>query len=105
MDMSSPHDHWTRHGALERAQGPGEPDPHVWRYDEDSRAHVMLDDPWPWVQVQVVRQDEHGDDLRDGDGNVVLDSPRWCREARVRGSGGWMRHGSRAHTRNYGAGE
>jgi len=101
MDMTSPHDHWNRHGGLERTRGPGEPDVHVWRYDEQRHAHVMLDDPWPWVQVSVIRTSEDGSDLLDEDGKPVLAAPRWCREARVRGSAGWLREGSRAHTGRY----
>ena len=89
MDLSSPHDHWTRHGGFERERGPGEPDVHVWRWDSGAGRHVMLDDPWPWVQVRVLA----------APGEWA--PPRWCREARVRGSAGWLREGSRAHTGRY----
>lgn len=101
MDMSSPHAHWNRHGGTEHLRGPGQPDVHVWRYDEAARSFALLDDPWPWVQVAEVRTDENGRDLLDGEGKPLLASPRWCREARVRGSAGWLREGSRAHTGNY----
>jgi hypothetical protein len=90
QDMSSPHDHWHRHGDLERDRGPGMPDPNVWRHDE-RQGYVLLDDPWPWVQARVIL----------GPGEDDLAAPRWCREARVRGSAGWLREGSRAHTGNY----
>lgn len=90
QDLSSPHDHWHRHGDLERTRGPGQPDPNVWRYVEP-HGHVLLEDPWPWVQVRAVL----------GDGPDDLAAPRWCREARVRGSTGWLREGSRAHTGDY----
>jgi hypothetical protein len=93
MDLGSPHDHWNRHGGLEHERGPGEPDANVWRYDEASGAHVLRDDPWPWAQVSKV--------VTAGDGSEELAYPRWCREARVRGSAGWLRAGSRAHTGNY----
>ena len=94
QDLTSPHDHWIRHGGFERQRGPGEPDVHVWRWDEQRREHVMLDDPWPWVQVKESRG-------VNGDGEEEWASPRWCREARVRGSAGWLREGSRAHTGKY----
>lgn len=105
MDMSRPHNHWHRHGGLERTQGPGLPDQNVWRYDEASDRHVLKDDPWPWVQVAEIRFSEDGSERTGGDGELVTGSPRWCREARVRGSAGWLREGSRAHTGNYGSGE
>lgn len=102
MDMAGPpHNHWHRHGALEQERGPGIPDVHVWRWDADRRRHVLLEDAWPWVQVQVIKLDEQGRARRDEDGNMILAMPRWCREARVRGSCGWLREGSRAHTGNY----
>jgi hypothetical protein len=94
QDMSSPHDHWNRHGGLEHLRGAGIPDVNVWRWDETRGEHVLHPDPWPWVQVQVITGE-------DGDGNPVLAAPRWCREARVRGSAGWLRPGSRAHTGRY----
>jgi len=100
MDLSSPHDHWNRHGDLERARGPGLPDVHVWSWDEDRREHVLLDDPWPWVQVSPVVTDSRGRAVKEN-GKPVLAPPRWCREARVRGSRGWLRRGSRAHTGIY----
>jgi hypothetical protein len=102
QDMTgAPHNHWHRHGALEEKRGPGLPDFNVWRWDEEHGRHVLKDDPWPWVQLQVILQDENGGDLRGEDGNLILAAPRWCREARVRGSCGWLREGSRAHTGNY----
>jgi hypothetical protein len=94
QDTTGPHDHWNRHGGLEALRGPGQPDVNVWRYDEERRDWVLLDDPWPWVQVQVITGTGE-------DGNPVLAQPRWCREARVRGSAGWLREGSRAHTGRY----
>lgn len=102
MDLSSPHNHWHRHGDLEAERGPGVPDPGVWRWDAQQRRHVMLDDPWPWVHVQVIRLNPDGSRMLDEDGNLMLDPPRWCKEARVRGSAGWLREGSRAHTYEYG---
>jgi hypothetical protein len=96
QDTSSPHDHWNRQGGLERTRGPGEPDPHVWSYDEHDVPRLR-DDPWPWVQVQVITgEDENGE--------PVLAPPRWTREARVRGSAGWLRAGTRAHTGRYESG-
>ena len=94
QDLSSPHDHWTRHGGLEARRGPGIPDPNVWRWDGQRQAYILRDDPWAWVQAAAVRGE-------DAAGRPVLGSPRWCREARVRGSTGWLREGSRAHTGNY----
>lgn len=105
QDMSSPHDHWHRHGGLERTHGPSEPDPNVWRYDDQARAHVLHADPWPWVQVRVIRTGEDGSELRGEDGEPVLAPPRWTKEARVRGSAGWLRAGTRAHTGRYESGE
>lgn len=103
MNMSGPpHDHWNRHGGLERERGPGIPDPHVWHWDDAERGYLLNDDPWPWVHVRVIRLDDHGRPLRDDDGNMILGEPRWCREARVRGSCGWLREGTRAHTGDYG---
>jgi hypothetical protein len=99
--MSSPHDHWHRHGDLERVLGPGIPDVNVWRHDEETGAHVLRDDPWPWVQVRVILLAEDGSALHGDDGTPLLAAPRWCREARVRGSTGWLREGSRAHTGNF----
>jgi hypothetical protein len=101
QDMSSPHDHWNRHGGLEAARGPGQPDVNVWAWDEEHRSWRLRDDPWPWVQVQVIAQDSRGNDLRGPGGELMLGAPRWCREARVRGSAGWLREGSRAHTGRY----
>lgn len=90
----TPHDHWNRHGGLESTRGSGIPDVNVWYWDPDLRRHRLKDDPWPWVQVKViVGQDDNGDD--------VYASPTWCREARVRGSAGWLREGSMAHTYRY----
>ena len=95
QDMTgTPHNHWNRHGDLERAQGPGEPDVNVWQWDEARQGWRLKDDPWPWVHVQkILGTDENGD--------LVLAPPQWCREARVRGSCGWLRPGSRAHTGRY----
>lgn len=101
QDLSSPHDHWHRHGDLERTRGPGEPDQNVWRYDEASNRHVLKDDPWPWVQVAVILFREDGSERLDDEGNLMTAAPRWSREARVRGSTGWLRERSRAHTGNY----
>lgn len=130
QDMSSPHDHWNRYGGLEAARGPGVPDQNVWNELEQCPnghwqpsgsdhcmtcgtwipdfapvRHEMKDDPWPWVQVAPVRLTDDGRDQLDADGNPVTGPPRWCREARVRGSAGWLRTGSRAHTGNYESGE
>lgn len=102
QDLSSPHDHWRRHGGRERQQGPGDPDPNVWypelnELNEPTGRWLLKEDPWPWVQVsKVVTRD---------DGGEFLAYPRWCREARVRGSTGWLREASRAHTGNYESGE
>lgn len=92
QDLARPGDHWRQHGDLERFHGPGEPDPSVWEWDEAEGRYRLHPDPWPWVQVQ-----EAG-----ADGRPLPSPPRWCREARVRGSAGWMREGSRAHTGHYG---
>jgi hypothetical protein len=110
QDMGDPHNHWHRHGDLELERGPGMPDVHVWTHpDPVVREHpewwtiprvraqlVLLPDPWPLVQVQVIRTEG---------GEEHLCAPTWCREARVRGSRGWMRPGSRAHAGRYEAGE
>jgi hypothetical protein len=106
MDLTgTPHDHWNRHGGLEETRGPGLPDPGVWRWDENERCYALAGDPWPWVQVREVILGARGRVLRDDDGEPLLGQPRWCKEARVRGSAGWLRKGSRAHTGNYEAGE
>ena len=94
QDMTAPGDHWRQHGGLAERLGAGLPDPTVWAFDEASGRHRLHDDPWPWVQVQVITGT--GDD-----GEPLLAPPRWCKEARVRGSAGWLREGSRAHTGNY----
>lgn len=111
QDLTVPGDHWAQHGGLVATRGPGQPDPTVWaqEYQRDAAGNLIYDadgdpvptgrwlphhDPWPWVHVQVITGT--GDD-----GEPVLAPPRWCKEARVRGSGGWLRHGSRAHTGNY----
>lgn len=102
QDMTgTPHNHWNRHGGREQERGPGEPDVNVWRWDENERAWLLKDDPWPWVHLQVVVLGEDGSPRLNGDGEEILQDPRWCREARVRGSAGWLREGSRAHTGNY----
>lgn len=56
--------------------GGSHPDPHVW--DENG---LLRPDPWPWVTLRL------GDD---GTGREVR-----SKEARVRGSAGWLRPGSR----------
>lgn len=94
----TPHNHWNRHGNAEHLLGPGQPDVNVWEPEITAGGlitgrWVLKPDPWPWVQVQLIRVDENG-----GETPGEL---RWCREARVRGSAGWMREGSRAHTGNY----
>ena len=89
QDMTAPGSHWRQHGGRAAAEGPGVPDPAVWVHDA-ARGWRLHDDPWPWVQVRKVT----------GQGDVLGD-PRWCREARVRGSAGWLREGSRAHTGRY----
>lgn len=107
MDLTGPpHNHWHRHGGQEHLYGPGEPDPNVWEPDLDETGRMtgrwhLKEDPWPWVHIQVIRQDEDGTVMLDEKGKYVLDAPRWCREARVRGSAGWLREGSRAHTGIY----
>ena len=83
QDTEEPGDHW---GSTRI------PDVNVWRVNEHGR-HVLTDDPWPWVRVSPVQ-------IAD-DGSEVLTPPRWCKEARVRGSAGWLRAGSRAHTGDY----
>jgi hypothetical protein len=94
QDMSVPGDHW---GGV---PGRGQPDPNVWDFtDGDGNPlpyPVLKDDPWPWVSVCPVSTDDQG--------NEVLGEPRWCKESRVRGSPGWMRPGSRAHTGRFGGG-
>lgn len=91
--MTAPAEHWVQHGGRIDELGPGTPDPTVWVHDP-ATGWRLHDDPWPWVQLQVIlRQDDEGSD--------VLADPQWCKEARVRGSAGWLREGSRAHTGNY----
>lgn len=94
QDLAVPGDHWNQHGDLVQHLGPGVPDPTVWAHDDAARAWRLHDDPWPWVHLQVITG-------QDDDGADVLAAPRWCKEARVRGSAGWLREGSRAHTGNY----
>jgi hypothetical protein len=110
QDLTTPGDHWRQHGQLVQRLGPGMPDPSVWtpEYQRDAAGNLIYDadgdpvptgrwlphdDPWPWVHVQVI--------VHEGGGPPDLAPPRWCKEARVRGSAGWMRPGSRAHTGNY----
>jgi hypothetical protein len=98
QDLVTPASHWRQHGGEVDRRGPGVPDPTVWTWDEARREHRLHDDPWPWVQVRVIAgTDDAGDE--------VLAAPRWCKEARVRGSAGWLREGSRAHTGDYESGE
>jgi len=68
------------HGAYGRQHDKedGRVDPHVWRWDENQQSWVLRDDPWPWVIVEL----EDGRQLK-------------SKEARVRGSAGWLRPGSR----------
>lgn len=94
QDMTAPGDHWRQHGDRVAAEGPGMPDPGVWALDEATERFRLHDDPWPWVQVRRVLG-------RDAQGADILGDPRWCKEARVRGSAGWLREGSRAHAGNY----
>lgn len=61
--------------------GGGDPDPHVW--DEYG---LPRPDPWPWVTMRI------GDDPHSG--REVK-----SKEARARGSAGWLRPGSRWHDR------
>lgn len=91
QEMGAAGSHWRQHGDRVAAEGPGVPDPTVWVPGE--HGWEWHPDPWPWVHVQVITT---GDD-----GREILSAPRWCKEARVRGSAGWMREGSRAHTGNY----
>lgn len=93
QDMATPASHWRQHGDRVAAEGPGQPDPTVWVPDGPRRWRLH-DDPWPWARVQVVIGQR-------ADGSDILGDKRWCKEARVRGSGGWLREGSRAHTGNY----
>lgn len=102
QDMTgTPHNHWHRHGNIEHLRGPGQPDVNVWEPHPAGQGWVLKADPWPWVHIREIRTGDDGTDLRDEDGNLILAAPRWCREARVRGSAGWLREGSRAHTGNY----
>lgn len=94
QDLTTPGDHWHQHGDLVRTRGPGVPDPTVWVYDETAGRYRLHRDPWPWVRVRKILGTA-------ADGTEILDAPRWCREARVRGSAGWMRPGSRAHSGRY----
>lgn len=91
QDLATPGDHWRQHGGLVAARGPGVPDPTVWAHDD--AGWRLRDDPWPWVHVQVI--------LGEDDAGPALAPPRWCKEARVRGSAGWLREGSRAHHGRY----
>jgi hypothetical protein len=93
QDLTTPGDHWRQHGQQVDQLGPGVPDPSVWSHDP-APGWRLHDDPWPWVHVQVITGT--GDD-----GEPLLAPPRWCKEARVRGSAGWLREGSRAHAGNY----
>jgi hypothetical protein len=86
QDMTDPAAHWGPHDGL------GQADPNVWGFDEQGRIRLKAD-PWPWVAVRIIRP---GDD-----GGEYLAVPQWCKEARVRGSAGWLRPGSRAHTGQY----
>lgn len=95
QDMTGPpHNHWHRHGGLEAQRGPGVPDVNVWEPTPDRYGWQLKADPWPWVHIRVITG-------TGADGEEILGDPQWCREARVRGSAGWMREGSRAHTGNY----
>jgi len=111
QDLETPADHWNQHGGLLAERGPGMPDPAVWaqEYQRDAAGNLVCDadgdpvptgrfflhdDPWPWVHVQVITGTGE-------DGEPILAPPRWCKEARVRGSAGWLREGSRAHAGNY----
>ncbi len=94
QDLETPGDHWAQHGGHVPLRGNGIPDPLVWAFDARAGRHRLHGDPWPWVWLQVITGT--GDD-----GEPVLAPPRWCKEARVRGSAGWLREGSRAHTGNY----
>jgi len=100
QDLTVPGDHWNQHGGLVAARGRGVPDPSVWTHD-DAAGWRLHDDPWPWVHVQVILTDAEGNELHGDDGELLLAPPRWCKEARVRGSAGWLREGSRAHDGNY----
>ena len=98
QDMTSAaDDHWAQAGGQ---RGTRQPDPNVWEPELDgwnrpTGRHRLKDDPWPWVAIQLVRDGPDGEELA---------APRWCKEARVRGSAGWLREGSRAHTGNYESG-
>lgn len=94
QDLETPGDHWNQHGGQVQLRGQGIPDPSVWAFDEQAGRHKLHPDPWPWVQVSVVTG-------ASDDGSDQLAPPRWCKEARVRGSAGWLREGTRAHTGNY----
>ncbi len=94
QDLATPGDHWNQHGGHVPLRGNGVPDPLVWAFDPQAGRHRLHHDPWPWVHAQVITGT--GDD-----GEPLLAPPRWCKEARVRGSAGWLREGSRAHTGNY----
>jgi hypothetical protein len=91
--LTTPGSHWHQHGQLTGRLGPGMPDPSVWTHD-DAAGWRLHHDPWPWVWIQVITGT--GDD-----GEPLLAPPRWCKEARVRGSAGWLREGSRCHAGNY----
>jgi len=94
QEMTTPGSHWNQHGQLAEKLGLGLPDPSVWAWEEARGEFRLHDDPWPWVQVRVITGTEE-------DGSPVLAPPRWCKEARVRGSAGWMREGSRCHVGDY----
>jgi hypothetical protein len=94
QDLATPGDHWRQHGQLTGRMGQGMPDPSVWAFDEAAGRHRLHEDPWPWVHVRVITGEGE-------DGEPLLAPPRWCKEARVRGSAGWMREGSRAHACRY----
>jgi hypothetical protein len=99
QDMDTPGDHWTPPGGLPGHQGP--PDLNVWEPELDGRGqpsgrYRLKEDPWPWVAVQPV--------ITAQDGTETLGVPRWTKESRVRGSAGWLRAGTRAHTGRYESG-
>ncbi len=93
QDMTDPGSHRGPHPPR-----PGDPpDWNVWEQDEVTGVVRLKEDPWPWVAVRVADTAE--------DGTETLRQPQWCKESRVRGSPGWLRHGSCSHTGQYESGE
>ena len=72
-DIQDPYDH-----------PEGVPDPNVWYRDNVTGAPLrLLPDPWLWLKLDTVWHDPHGFTVR-------METGLTTREARVRGSIGWL---------------